>query len=361
MEQLVAAAEALKAGLREIKGFVDIDSSYRGGKPELAIEIDRDRAADLGVPAAAIATTLRSLIAGDKITDYKDGLDLFDVRMRLSDEDKRGFASLSNLAVRSTSGTMVELASVVRVEPGEGPSQIDRQARQRQITVYAALEGMPLGEASDKLHALAATVVPDTLTTDDAGMGQIMKESFGYMITALILAIILVYMILAAQFDSLVHPFTIMLSLPMAVIGAFGALYLSGMTLNIFSMIGVIMLMGLVTKNAILLIDFTNRLRKEGKEVNEALLEAGTIRLRPILMTTLAMIFGMMPVALALGEGGAQRAPMAVVVIGGLITSTVLTLVVVPVVYALVDRLSLRWLFRLPSAWVSRGRRHHEE
>jgi hydrophobic/amphiphilic exporter-1 (mainly G- bacteria), HAE1 family len=176
----------------------------------------------------------------------------------------------------------------------------------------------------------------------------VMTESFGYMLLALLLAVVLVYMILAAQFDSFVQPITIMLSLPLSVVGAFGALFISGMTLNIFSMIGIIMLMGLVTKNAILLVDFTIQLRGRGRDTYDAVVEAGMIRLRPILMTTGAMIFGMLPVALALGEGGAVRAPMAVCVIGGLITSTLLTLVVVPVVYTFMDRLAhsgpVRWL-----------------
>jgi HAE1 family hydrophobic/amphiphilic exporter-1 len=177
-------------------------------------------------------------------------------------------------------------------------------------------------------------------------MGQLMTESFGYMITALFLAILLVYMILAAQFNSFVHPLTIMLSLPMAVVGAFGGLYLAGKTLNIFSMIGVIMLMGLVVKNAILLVDYANHQVEQGKTAKEALMIAGPVRLRPILMTTAAMIFGMLPVALALGEGGQQRSPMAVTVIGGLITSTVLSLVVVPVVYSLFEGLRQRVLRR---------------
>jgi len=168
-------------------------------------------------------------------------------------------------------------------------------------------------------------------------MADTMGESFGYMGIALILAIVLVYMILAAQFDSFVQPLTIMLSLPMSVIGAFGGLFIAKMTLNIFSMIGIIMLMGLVTKNAILLVDFTNQQRALGKSVFDSLVEAGIVRLRPILMTTAAMVFGMLPVALALSEGGETRAPMAVCVIGGLITSTMLTLVVVPVVYSLAE------------------------
>jgi HAE1 family hydrophobic/amphiphilic exporter-1 len=338
MAELERASAALMAELRKVPGMVDLDMSYRGGKPELAIDIDRDRAAELGIPVAAVATTLRALVAGDKVTELKEGLDLYDVTVQLPESAKRGLASLDNLAVRGAGGELVPLSNVVSVARGTGPSQIDRQARQRQITVFAGLQGMPLGEALKAVNGAAVKVVPGHLTTDYAGMGDIMAESFGYMGLALILAVILVYMILAAQFDSFIHPFTIMLSLPLSVVGAFGALFVSRMTLNIFSMIGFIMLMGLVTKNAILLVDFTNHLKAQGKSTMDALKEAGPIRLRPILMTTAAMVFGMLPVALALGEGGETRAPMAVAVIGGLITSTMLTLVVVPVVYSIADR-----------------------
>jgi HAE1 family hydrophobic/amphiphilic exporter-1 len=348
MAEIEKAASALVAELRKVPGMVDLDLSYRGGKPELSFDIDRDRAAELGVPAAAIATTLRALVAGDKVTELKEGLDLYDVTVQLPERDRRGLASLDNLVVRSTTGQLVPLSNLVKVNRGEGPSQIDRQARQRQITVFAGLQGLPLGEALKAVNGAAARVVPADLDRDHAGMGDVMAESFGYMFVALFLAIVLVYMILAAQFDSVVHPFTIMLSLPLSVVGAFGGLFFSGMTLNIFSMIGFIMLMGLVTKNAILMVDFTNHLRQQGRTTLEALMEAGPIRLRPILMTTFAMIFGMLPVALALGEGGETRAPMAVAVIGGLITSTMLTLVVVPVVYTIMDRLTgsgpVRWI-----------------
>jgi HAE1 family hydrophobic/amphiphilic exporter-1 len=336
-EALVAAADAMVKELKSKKGFVDVDTSYRTGKPEISIDPDRERAAALDIPTAAIATTVRALVAGDKVTELKEGLDVYDVTVSLPDKEKNGLAGLQNLKVRSKTGQLVDLSNVVKVTPSEGPSQIDRQARQRQITIYANLEGVPLGEATSIVEASAAKVVPPSLTTDQAGMSQIMTESFGYMGTALMLAIIIVYMILAAQFDSFVHPLTIMLSLPMAVVGAFGGLYLTGKTLNIFSMIGLIMLMGLVVKNAILLVDYANHEVGKGKSVKDALMSAGPVRLRPILMTTAAMIFGMLPVALALGEGGETRSPMAVVVIGGLITSTLLTLVVVPVVYSLVE------------------------
>ncbi|HET8940329.1 MAG TPA: efflux RND transporter permease subunit [Polyangiales bacterium] len=350
IEELEKASKAMLTELSKVKGLVDLDTSYRGGKPELSFEIDRDRAAELGVPASAIATTLRALLAGDKVTELKEGLELYDVTVQLPASEKRGIASLDNMAVRASTGQLVPLSNVVKVNHSEGPSQIDRQARQRQITIFAGLQGMPLGEGLKEVNKVADKVVPKEMTTDYAGMGEVMTESFGYMAIALVLGIIIVYMILGAQFDSMLHPLTIMLSLPLSVVGAFGALFISGMTLNIFSMIGFIMLMGLVTKNAILLVDYANHLRDQGKPIIEALITAGATRLRPILMTTFAMIFGMLPVALALGEGGEARAPMAVVVIGGLITSTMLTLVVVPVVYTFMDRITtsapMRWIGR---------------
>jgi hydrophobic/amphiphilic exporter-1 (mainly G- bacteria), HAE1 family len=347
-DELERVARALVAELERLPGFVDLDVTHRPGRPELVIDIDRDRAADLGVPVAAIATTIRALIAGDKVTELKDGIDIYDVTMRLPEKERDAFEALTNLTVRSDSGELVELASVVTVTRAIGPSVIERQARQRQVTVLANLEGLALGRATRLLDEAAARVVPPELVTDYVGMAEFMQETEHYMGLALLLAVIFVYMVLAAQFNSFVHPFTIMLALPMSVIGAFGALYLSGMTLSIFAMIGVILLMGLVTKNGILLVDYTNTLRARGMSVREALLAAGPVRLRPILMTSAAMICGMLPVALALSEGGEIRAPMAVTVIGGLITSTLLTLVVVPVVYSLMSALTgsrpLRWL-----------------
>ncbi len=337
LDKLAEVTRNLVAELKKIPGFVDLDTTHRTGRPEVTIQVDRERAGDLGVPIAAIATTLRHLIAGDKVSELKEGLDIYDVTMELPERQKAGIESLSNLKVRSQSGQLVDMSNVVRVQPESGPAAIERQARQRQITVLANLEQslMPLGQATQEVLKASTKVVPASLTSDFAGMAEVMAESFQYMGLALMLAVVFVYMLLAAQFNSFVHPFTIMLSLPLSVVGAFGALYISGFTLNIFSMIGVIMLMGLVTKNAILLVDYTNTLRERGLPLREALLEAGPVRLRPILMTTAAMVFGMLPVALALSEGGETRAPMAVTVIGGLLTSMLLTLVVVPVVYSL--------------------------
>jgi len=339
MDELIKASDALVAELRKTKGFVDVDTSYRGGKPQIEVTPDRAAATGLGVPIATIARTVRALVSRDKVTDYKEDADLFDVRLTLADPVQTDFPALSNLTVRSSTGELVPLSSVVRLKPGVGPTEIARQARMRQITVFAGLDGLALGEASASTEEIARRVVPASIDTEMSGTSQLMTESFGYMIVALILAILLVYMILAAQFESFIHPFTIMMSLPLAVVGAFGGLFLAGQTFSIFGMIGLIMLMGLVTKNAILLVDFAQKQKAQGASTQDALLVAGPIRLRPILMTTAAMILGMLPVALALGEGGEARAPMAVVVIGGLITSTVLTLVVVPVVFSLIEGL----------------------
>lgn len=341
-ETVRAAADRLVDRLSNTEGFVDVDTTYRGGKPEVGVRVDRARAAELGVPVAVIAQSLRALVAGDKITDIADGIDRIDVRLRLADDERRSMEDLARIKVRSTSGALVELSNVVTFDRTTGPARIERQDRQRQVTVLANLEDKTLGVAMKDVEAAAAELVPPGVVRDWAGMGDTSNDSFAAMIGALVLAIGLIYLLLASQFDSIVHPFTIMLSLPLSFVGAFGALFLADATLNIFSMIGLIMLMGLVTKNAVLLVDYTATLRREkGLDIRAALLEAGPVRLRPILMTSLAMIFGMIPVALGNSLGGETRAPMAIAVIGGLVSSTFLTLVVVPVVYMLLDRLTL--------------------
>jgi len=346
LDKLAGVSRKVMAAMRKIPGIVDIDSTHREGKPELNIRVDRNRAAALGVPVASIATTVRALMGGDKATQLREGGDLYDVRVRLQAKDRARPEDLKRLQVRSSLGQLVDLSNLVTIQRGSGPTQINRQKRQRQVTILANLAGKPMGEALEEVRAIAARLVPPGYSTDFTGMAEVMEESFRDMFFALFLAIVMVYMILASQFNSFIHPLTIMLSLPMSLIGAIGALLAAGRPLSIFSMIGIIMLMGLVTKNAILLVDYTNTLRERGMERDEALLKAGPIRLRPILMTTAAMVFGMLPVALGMGEGSEVRAPMAICVIGGLLTSTLLTLLVVPVVYSLLDGLSQRVLRR---------------
>jgi HAE1 family hydrophobic/amphiphilic exporter-1 len=325
-------------------GYVDVDSSYRGGKPEVAINIDRDRAADLGVPIASIASTVRTMMAGDKVGEISTDGQRYDVRMRLDEVFRQRAEDLLAFKLRSTAGQLVAMSNVVSVQPGTGAAKIDRQNRQRQVTIFANLKDKALGTAVDEMNSQAKAKVPASMVTDWAGQGDIMAESFRNMGIALLLAIVIVYLVLAAQFESFLHPFTIMLSLPLSMVGALGGIALARATISIMTLIGIILLMGLVTKNAILLVDYTNTLRRQGKSRREALLAAGPVRLRPILMTTAAMIAGMIPVALALSEGSEQRAPMAIAVIGGLITSTMLTLVVIPVAYEIIDLIAERFL-----------------
>jgi len=295
------------------------------------------------VSAASVGSAVRLLVGGDKVTKFQEGGKQYDVRVRLLESDRDDPRKVEALSLRGRGG-VVQLANVARVVRDTGPSQIDHEGRQRQIAILANLHGKVLGDAVADVNRIAAERgLPAGFTMEFSGFAEIMAESFANLSFALVMAVILIYMVLASQFGSFLHPFTIMLSLPMAVIGAIGGLLVTGYTMSIFSMIGIILLMGLVTKNAILLIDYTNTLRERDKMPrNDALLRAGPVRLRPILMTTAAMIFGMLPIALGLGGGGAggeQRAPMAVAVIGGLITSTLLTLIVVPIVYTLLDDL----------------------
>ncbi len=341
LRQLSSAASRMLVALRKEKGFVDLDVSYRGGKPEIRVIPNRRRAADRDVPLALIGSSLRMLVGGEKVSDYKEGAERYDVRLRLREPDRRYRSDIGLLSVRNLRGGLVRLRDLVRIDPGEGPGRIDRHDRQRQVTILANLEGISLGEAQGTVERLAKKHVPKGVQTSWQGQAKMMGESFASVVSALLLAVIFVYMILASQYNSFIHPFTIMLSLPFSFIGAFLGLLVTGMTFNIFTSIGLILLMGLVTKTAILLVDYTNTLRDRGLPVDEALVRAGRTRLRPILMTTAATIFGMMPVALALSEGGEQRAPMAVAAMGGLITSTILTLVVVPVVYRMLDRFTM--------------------
>ncbi len=352
LDTLDALAGRIQDRLRALPGYVDIDSSYDRSKPEVNVYVKRDRAADLGVSPLAIAQTVRALIGGERVTRFRAAGDRYDVRVRLTEPDRCRPEDIARLTVRGRGGALVNLRNVAWVRSEAGPVQINRYNRARQVTVLANLKrdekvlGPALAEIDQLVRALG---LPPGYSYGFVGQADAMRESFGYLRFALGLAIVLIYMVLAAQFESFVHPFTIMLSVPLSVSGALGALILTRQTVSIFTMIGIIMLMGLVTKNGILLVDYTNTLRRrDGLERDAALLRAGPTRLRPILMTTLAMICGMLPVALF---GSESRSPMAVAVIGGLTTSTLLTLVVVPVVYSLLDDLAH------PGRWRPRPRR----
>lgn len=344
LAKMTDVATRIANKLRQAGGYVDVDITYRAGKPELDVKVDRARLDDLGLAGAQIATTVRSLVNGEVATQFESKGERYDVRVQLPEALRTSRQAIERAQVRTPTGQLVEIGATATISEGTGPSQIDRQARQRKVTVLANLDGKVLGDALAEIRAIIATEMPTDGSVGYAfgGPGQMLEESMRNMLVSLFLAIICVYMILAAQFESFVHPFTIMTSLPFALVGAFGGLLITGKAMSIFAMIGLIMLMGLVTKNAILLIDFAIQRRAQGEPIFQALENAGATRLRPILMTTAAMIFGMMPVAIGHGDGGEVRAPMGVVVIGGLITSTLLTLIVVPVIYTLMDGLIVR-------------------
>lgn len=352
LDELVAVSEKMIQEIGKVPGIVDVNSSYDSGKPEANVLPDRDKAADLGVSVEELGSAIRALIGGQKVTTYEERGETYDVRLRFAEEDRDRPEAILNVPVRTKSGQLVELSNLVRVDKGTGPVQIDREDRVRQITVMGNLKKTkPLASAladvarieQETEFAARKPGLPDGVTSKFIGYGEMMEESFANINFSLMLAVMLIYMVLAAQFESFVHPFTVMLSLPLSIVGALGALALTGRTLNIFSMIGMIMLMGLVTKNAILLIDYTNQLRERGMRRDDAVLKAGPVRLRPILMTALSTIAGMLPVAIGLGSGAETRAPMGTCIVGGLLTSTLLTLVVIPVVYTIMDDLAA-WL-----------------
>ncbi len=332
---------------QEIPGLVDLDRNLKAAKPMLSVRLRRDAASDLGLGSAMVAQSLRALFAGDETSLWRapDG-ENYMVMVRLPTDGRTGVADLQRIWFTAGSEPgglprLVHIAQIADIVNDVGASQINRRDLNREVQITANTSGRSTGEVSRDLQkVLGETKLPAGYRFVFGGSTKDMNESAAYAGQALLLAVILIYLILASQFGSFLQPVAIMMSLPMSLVGVFLGLLIAGTTLNIFSAIGFIMLMGLVTKNAILLVDFFNQARERGMPVDEALLEAGAIRLRPILMTTLAMVFGMMPLALGLGEGASQRAPMAHAVIGGLISSTLLTLVVVPVVLVYIDRIA---------------------
>lgn len=339
--------------MRTVPGVVDLESSLKANKPTVALEVDRQLAADLGVSTSAIANTLRPLLAGEEAGTWKapDSED-YDVFVRLPRDDRTGMPDLERIYVASNQTNaegnpkMVALAQVVKIQPSTGSTQINRRDLAREVLLTATTDGRPVGEVSRAIQTkLEQMKLPPGYRFWFGGASKDMKESASYAAAALLLAVILIYLILASQFASFLQPIAIMASLPLSLFGVVVGLWAWGSTFSMFAVIGFIMLMGLVTKNAILLIDFVNHARREGMSRTEAILEAGEIRLRPIMMTTLAMIFGMLPLAMAIGEGAKQTAGMAHAVIGGLISSTLLTLIVTPVIFTYLDDLGI-WASR---------------
>ncbi len=336
--------------IRTVPGLVDVDSSLKANKPTLDIQVRREAASDLGLSVAQIGNSLRTLVAGQTVGNWRAPDDqTYDVNVRLSPQSRNQASDLGALPFTvgqnaDGSARIVRLDQVANVVESTGSNQINRRDLTREVAITGNVSGRSSGQVSADIKiAMDSIAMPPGYSYKFSGSVKDMGEAFGYALSALVLAVVFIYMILASQFKSFFQPLALMTSLPMTLIGVVLALMLFNSTLSMFSVIGVVMLMGLVTKNAILLVDFAIRAREDGMPRHEALLMAAQVRLRPILMTTLAMIFGMMPLAFALSEGSEMRAPMGQAVIGGVITSSLLTLVVVPVVYCYMDDLA-QWL-----------------
>ena len=328
--------------LSAIPGFVDLDTNLDLEQPQLFVTVDRERARDLGLDAATIYETVYSLMAGREIGSYTTAGKRYEVWMKVLPSQARSAEDIGALQVRTPSGAMVRLDSVVDIRHGVGPININRSDRERSILLTGNLENLTLNRALETVNQVLAEELPEGYHARATGQAEEFADAMNALVFAVALAILIVYMLLASQFNSFLHPFTIMFALPPAMTGALLAMLATGHTMNIMSVIGIILLFGLVTKNSILLVDLTIQRQQQGMDREAALRDACPIRLRPILMTSASMIFGVLPVALALGEGGEARAPMAVATAGGMTTSTLMTLFVVPVVYAYMDRLSAR-------------------
>jgi hydrophobic/amphiphilic exporter-1 (mainly G- bacteria), HAE1 family len=326
--------------LEQHGGFVDLNQSLKLGLPEVRITPDREKASALGIDARTVAQAIQMMVGGMDVGVFKEAGRRYDIRMRLEAQDRNEPESLNKLYVRSpTNGQVVELRNLVSIATGAAPSAITRSHRQRSVTVSANLaHELKLGEAVEYAKQVAAEILPENVTLGLSGQAEAMAEGARQMGLALGLGILVIYMVLAAQFESLVHPLTVMLALPLAMTGALGGLFVTGNSLNLFSMIGILLLFGLVTKNSILLVDYANQLRRDrGMDKVEAIRTAAPVRMRPVLMTAVAMIFGVLPAAFGLGPGAETRAPMAVASAAGMFSSMMLTLIVVPVFYLLFD------------------------
>ncbi len=343
LPMLQQLAGEVKAIVAQVAGTREVSTSFDRAWPEMQIRVDRERAAALGIQSMAVGSTLRTALGGQVITRLQLGGQETEVRLQVPAELRESVSGLQSLEVASPAGLRVPLGEVAVFSPAMGAASIDRHDQVRSASVTAQLAGRPLGNVvADIRLGLERLALPQGYTVEFAGEQQQMAESFASLWLALLLAVLLVYMIMAAQFESLLHPFIIMFALPPVFVGVVLALAVTGRTLNVPALIGVIMLAGIVVNNAIVLVDYINQLRQRGYSCREAILTAGPVRLRPILMTTLTTVLGMLPMALGRGAGAETQAPLATAVIGGLSASTLLTLLVVPVVYSLLDDLGER-------------------
>jgi len=348
LQQLEDYLGQLMEKVKTIPGIVDATESTEPPMPELRVRINRTRAADLGVSIDSLASSLRLLVGGEEVSKYKEGDDQFSVKLRLDEQFRNDSSRMGELLVPGTGGRLVKVSDIASLAIEPGPSDIDRYNRQRMVGMNASLDGIPLQSAINAVQEKIDEIDFKSGYTANFGFGaKVLSQATSDFAMAIILAVIFIYMVLASQFNSFVHPLTIMTAIPLSVPCGLFALMMFGMTLNVYSAIGLMMLFGVVKKNSILQVDYTNTLIAQGLERNEAIVAANHVRLRPILMTTIAIVAGMLPIAFGRGAGSGSRASMAVTIIGGQIICLLLTLLVTPVIYSLFDdaKLALRRLF----------------
>jgi len=339
-DELARGVALMMPEMQKLGYLVNMDTDLKLNKPQLEIQIDRERAAALGVSVDQIGSTLQTLLGGERVTRFKRGDHQYEVMLQVPVGDRDTPSTIQGLYVRGTQG-LVQLASVTHVSENVAPRELNHFNRVRSATLSASMvPGVTLGKALTDVQAIARRVLPPGIRTDLGGESREFAESSGGLNYLFIVALVFMYLVLSAQFESFIHPLTILLSVPLAVFGALITLFICHMSINIYSQIGLIMLIGLVTKNGILIVEFANQRRARGLSATEAVISAARIRLRPILMTTLATIFGIAPIAAGLGAGAESRKPLGMAVVGGMIFSTVLTLIVIPVVYSLLGGLA---------------------
>ena len=354
LAKLEAYSQAAMDQLRATPGFVDVDTTLSVRQPELRVEVLRDKASTFGIKVRDIASTLRTLIGGEPISTFREEQDQIDVWLRAQRSNRGDARAIGDVGIAASNGALVRLANLARLTEDRGPAQVDHYNRQRKVTVVANLDGIPLSAAVERVRDIVAGLnLPPTYGLVFGGRAKSLGESNSNFLLAFGLSFVFMYMILAAQFESFVHPITILLALPLSIPFAFASLYLLGETLNIYSVLGLFMLFGIVKKNGILQIDYTNTLRAQGMARDAAILQANHVRLRPILMTTVMLVAGMIPIALGRGPGSSSRAAMAKVIIGGQSLCLLLTLLMTPVAYSLFDDLAHAHPVARLRAWIA--------
>ncbi len=354
------AETSLLYKIRQIDGVTDSDTSFEPTQPELRINIDRQRAADLGAPLDTVSSTMRTLVGGEEVSKFKDGDEQFVVRLRLDDQFRNDPKTMGDLFVPASAGRLVRVSDVAALTLGNSPASIDRYNRMRQISVNANLDPLKikLGEAISQARGKVGELnLKAGYQVTFGGSAKTLTEAGNDFVLAIFLSVAFIYMVLASQFNSFVHPLTIMTALPLSLPAGLLTLWLFGMSINVYSAIGLMMLFGIVKKNSILQVDYTNTLRDQGMDRHAAIIEANHVRLRPILMTTISIVAGMLPIAFGRGAGSGSRASMAVTIIGGQMLCLLLTLLVTPIVYSYFDGMRTAKISDLVSwAWGKVGK-----